>query len=72
MLLNVFGNKGIPLRKYWRMMYWMPKFKRMSPWPLPVEIPDSALELAKLALARISSVDLQSQVSVYQVGTAPF
>lgn len=66
-LLNVFGHRGIPLRKYWRMMYFMPKFKRLSPWPLPVDVPDDVLELAKLAIERICSVDLQSEVSVYQV-----
>ena len=37
MLLNIFGKRGYPLRKYWRMMYWMPKFKNASPFPLDNE-----------------------------------
>lgn len=37
MLLNIFGKRGYPLRKYWRMMYWMPKFKNSSPFPLDTE-----------------------------------
>nr|AAF01220.1 ECSIT [Drosophila melanogaster] len=53
MLLNVFGRQGHPLRKYWRMMYWMPKFKNLSPWPLPDPVPDDTLEMAKLALERM-------------------
>ncbi|XP_055534075.1 evolutionarily conserved signaling intermediate in Toll pathway, mitochondrial [Wyeomyia smithii] len=65
MLINVFGKKGHPVRKYWRMMYWMPKFKNLSPWPLPNPVPDESLELAKLAVERMCSVDLKSQISLF-------
>lgn len=67
MLVNVFGKKGHAVRKYWRMMYWMPKFKNQSPWPVPNPVPDDSLELARLALQRIGSVDLQMRIEVYQV-----
>lgn len=66
MLVNVFGRKGHPVRKFWRMMYWMPKFKNLSPWLLPNPVPDEILELAKLAVERMCSVDIQSTVSIYQ------
>ncbi|XP_017016774.1 evolutionarily conserved signaling intermediate in Toll pathway, mitochondrial [Drosophila kikkawai] len=66
MLLNVFGRQGHPLRKYWRMMYWMPKFKNLSPWPLPDPVPDDTLEIAKLAVERMCTVDLRSKVTVFQ------
>ncbi|KRT81824.1 hypothetical protein AMK59_6248, partial [Oryctes borbonicus] len=66
MLLNIFGRRGYPLRKYWRMMYWMPKFRNLSPWPVPNPPPNDAFELAQLAIARICSVDLQSKVTIYQ------
>ncbi|KAJ3650243.1 hypothetical protein Zmor_021941 [Zophobas morio] len=66
LLSNIFGNRGFPLRKYWRMMYWMPKFKNSSPWPVPSPLPDNIYELAKYAIQRISSVDVQSQITVYQ------
>lgn len=69
MLLNIFGRRGHPLRKYWRMMYWMPKFKHLSPWPIPNPLPNDAYELARIAVARICSVDLQSKVTIYQVCT---
>lgn len=63
-LLNTFGKRGYPLRKFWRMMYWMPKFKNLSPWPLPNPLPDDSLELAKIAIRRIMSVDLKTEISV--------
>lgn len=65
MLLNVFGRRGHPLRKYWRMMYWMPKFRNLSPWPVPNPPPNEIFELAKMAISRICSVDVQSEISVY-------
>ncbi|XP_017776268.1 PREDICTED: evolutionarily conserved signaling intermediate in Toll pathway, mitochondrial [Nicrophorus vespilloides] len=64
-LLNIFGKRGYPLRKFWRMMYWMPKFKNLSPWPVPNPPPNDSFELAKLAIARISSIDIQSQMTIY-------
>lgn len=67
MLLNIFGRRGIPLRKFWRMMYWMPKFKNLSPWYLPDELPKDTLELAFLAIQRITSVDAETRVDVWQV-----
>ncbi|KAJ0177254.1 hypothetical protein K1T71_007263 [Dendrolimus kikuchii] len=66
MLLNIFGKRGIPLRKFWRMMYWMPKFRNLSPWYLPDELPNDVLELAKLAVARITSVDPVMKIDVWQ------
>lgn len=66
MLLNIFGRRGHPVRKFWRMMYWMPKFKNLSPWIVPNPPPDEAFELAKLALERMCSVDLLSKISIYQ------
>lgn len=67
MLLNIFGRRGIALRKFWRMMYWMPKFKNLSPWYLPDELPADTLELAKLAIERITSVDPGMKINVWQV-----
>ena len=65
MLINIFGRKGHPVRKFWRMMYWMPKFKNLSPWLLPNPVPDETLELAKIAVERMCTVDLQAKVSVF-------
>lgn len=66
MLLNIFGRQGHPLRKYWRMMYWMPKFKNLSPWPLPNPVPDDTLTVAKLAVERMCTVDARSQVTIFE------
>lgn len=52
-ILNVFGKYATPYKRYCRMMYWMPKFKNLSPWPLPDELPNDALELAKLAIKQV-------------------
>lgn len=65
MLLNIFGRRGHPVRKFWRMMYWMPKFKNLTPWPVPNPPPNEPLELAKLALERMCSVDLQSKIDIF-------
>lgn len=70
-LLNIFGKRGYPLRKYWRMMYWMPKFKNRSPWPIPDPLPDDVFELAKCAIERISSADETSIVSVFYTADIP-
>lgn len=48
------------------MMYWMPKFKNLSPWVVPNPPPNDAFELAQLAVERMCSVDLESKISVYQ------
>ncbi|KAL7290258.1 hypothetical protein TKK_0015960 [Trichogramma kaykai] len=65
-LLNIFGQNGIPLEKFWKMMYWMPKFRNLNPWPVPKPLPNDPLELAKLAMIKISSVDVESSISVHQ------
>lgn len=67
MLLNIFGARGIPLRKFWRMMYWMPKFRNLSPWYLPEQLPNDTTELAKLAIQRITSVDPDTKIEIWQV-----
>lgn len=62
-----FGRRTHPMRKFQRMLYWMPKFKNLSPWPLPDPLPDSSLELAKLAMQRITSTDLQTKITCFNV-----
>merc|ERR1712059_21992 len=63
-ILNIFGKYSTPYKRYCRMMYWMPKFKNISPFPLPNELPREAVELAKLAIKQITSVDPLTEVSV--------
>jgi len=70
-ILNVFGKYATPYKRYCRMMYWMPKFKNLSPWPLPDELPNEAMELAKLAIKQITSVDPTTQLDVFNTADIP-
>lgn len=65
-LRNTFGKQSHPVRKFGRMMYWMPKFKNASPWSLPHIVPNDAFELAKMAVARMCTVDPSSSITIYQ------
>jgi len=65
MILNIFGKISDPMKTYARMMYWLPKLKNISPWLLPDNLPDDALELAKLGIAQITSVDRLTKIEVY-------
>lgn len=51
--------------KLWRMMYWLPKFKYLSPWLLPDPVPDDTFALAQLAVKQMCSIDVQSVVDAY-------
>lgn len=66
LLVKRFGTRGYPVRRYWRMMYWMPKFNNLSPWPIPKPAPNDPYELALLAIKRICSIDIESEVKVYE------
>lgn len=48
------------------MMYWMPKFKNLSPWLVPNPPPNEAFDLARLAIERMCSIDLESKIDIYQ------
>jgi len=65
LILSITGLDSGPMRKYARMRYWQSKFKNTSPFPLPLEMPNDALELAKLAIQRITSVDRATEIKVY-------
>lgn len=66
MLLNIFGKHGLPLKKFWRMMYWMPKFANLNPWPCPRPAPKDPRVLARLAMNKISSVDVQTKITDFE------
>ncbi|QQP39890.1 Evolutionarily conserved signaling intermediate in Toll pathway_ mitochondrial, partial [Caligus rogercresseyi] len=71
MITNIFSIYSSPMKKYSRMAYWMPKFKNASPWPLPFDLPRDNVELAKLAIERITSVDRFTKISVYEAEEIP-
>jgi len=70
-VLNIFGKYSTPYKRYCRMMYWMPKFKNLSPWPLPDDLPDEAIELAKLAIKQITSVDPTTRLQIIDTADIP-
>ncbi|XP_047343286.1 evolutionarily conserved signaling intermediate in Toll pathway, mitochondrial [Vespa velutina] len=65
-LLNIFGKHGRPLKKLWRMLYWMPKFKNLNPWPVPIPVPTDPKILARIAIQKISSVDVTTLISEFE------
>lgn len=65
MVLDTFGFHSEVFKKLARMMYWMPKFKHMSPFPLPNPVPRDPYELAQLAIRRMC-VDIQSIITVHR------
>lgn len=65
MVLDTFGFHSEVFKKLARMMYWMPKFKHMSPFPLPNPVPRDPYELAQLAIKRMC-VDIQTSVTVHR------
>lgn len=69
LLAVIFGKRSHPMYKYWRMMYWMPKIKHLSPWLLPSPVPDDAFELAKLAVRQMCTVDVESVVEIFNTET---
>lgn len=66
LLMQIFGTKGHPVRKYQRLMYWFPKFKHANPYPVPHQLPEDPVDLAKFSLKRIAD-DLSAKITVYQM-----
>ena len=67
MLMMISGDKSHSFRKFRRHLYWTRKFSNLNPFPVPREMPDDDLQLALLALKRIS-VDLENEITVWKVG----
>lgn len=66
LLVQIFGEKGHPMRKFQRIMYWFPKFKHVNPYPVPHQLPEDPLDLARFSLKRIAD-DLDANITVYQM-----
>ncbi|XP_072458374.1 evolutionarily conserved signaling intermediate in Toll pathway, mitochondrial isoform X4 [Notamacropus eugenii] len=66
LLLQVFGHKSHPMLKYLRLMYWLPRFKNINPFPVPRPLPNDPIDLARHGLERIAA-DLSARVTVYQM-----
>ncbi|XP_023279600.1 evolutionarily conserved signaling intermediate in Toll pathway, mitochondrial isoform X1 [Seriola lalandi dorsalis] len=66
LLVQIFGEKSHPMRKYQRIMYWFPKFKHINPFPVPQQLPEDPVDLARFSLRRIAN-DLDAKVTIYQL-----
>ncbi|KAJ8405775.1 hypothetical protein AAFF_G00312120 [Aldrovandia affinis] len=66
LLVQIFGEKSHPMRKFQRLMYWFPRFKDMNPFPIPHQLPQDPLDLARFSLSRIAN-DLDAKVTVHQM-----
>ncbi|XP_015263028.1 PREDICTED: evolutionarily conserved signaling intermediate in Toll pathway, mitochondrial [Gekko japonicus] len=66
LLLQIFGDKSHPVRKYQRILYWFPKFKHVNPHPVPDPLPQDPVDLARLSLQRMAA-DLDARVTAYQL-----
>ncbi|XP_034532479.1 evolutionarily conserved signaling intermediate in Toll pathway, mitochondrial [Notolabrus celidotus] len=66
LLVQIFGEKSHPMRKYQRLMYWFPKFKNLNPFPVPHQLPEDPVDLARFSLNRIAH-DRDAQITVYQL-----
>lgn len=70
-LLNIFGQRCHVIKKFYRMVYWMPKFRYLNPWRVPKPEPTDPCELAHLAIKKISSIDFQATISEYRTKDIP-
>lgn len=66
LLVQIFGEKSHPIRKYQRIIYWFPKFQNINPFPVPKQLPEDPVDLARFSLTRIAN-DLDAKVTVYQL-----
>ncbi|XP_041634801.1 evolutionarily conserved signaling intermediate in Toll pathway, mitochondrial [Cheilinus undulatus] len=66
LLIQIFGEKSHPVRKYQRIMYWFPRFKNVNPFPVPHELPEDPVDLARFSLNRIAN-DWDAEITVYQL-----
>ncbi|MED6269569.1 hypothetical protein CHARACLAT_000768 [Characodon lateralis] len=71
LLVQIFGEKSHPMRKYQRIMYWFPKFKYINPFPIPQPLPEDPVDLARLSLTRIAN-DLDARITIYQLPCTDF
>ena len=68
LLIQIFGRKSYPMLKFVRMKLWFSRFKNINPFPLPRDLPQDPVDLAKLGLRHMEP-NLSARVTIYQVST---
>lgn len=66
LLLQIFGRKSYPMLKFLRMKLWFSRFKNINPFPVPRDLPQDPVELARLGLRHMEP-DLSARVTIYQM-----
>ncbi|XP_032483506.1 evolutionarily conserved signaling intermediate in Toll pathway, mitochondrial isoform X2 [Phocoena sinus] len=66
LLTQIFGRKSYPMLKFVRMKLWFTRFKNINPFPVPRDLPQDPVDLARLALRHMEP-DLSARVTVYQM-----
>ncbi|XP_046493516.1 evolutionarily conserved signaling intermediate in Toll pathway, mitochondrial isoform X3 [Equus quagga] len=66
LLLQIFGRKSYPMLKFVRMKLWFSRFKNINPFPVPRDLPQDPVELARLGLRHMEP-DLSARVTIYQM-----
>ncbi|XP_006905902.1 evolutionarily conserved signaling intermediate in Toll pathway, mitochondrial [Pteropus alecto] len=66
LLLQIFGRKSYPMLKFVRMRLWFSGFKNVNPFPMPQDLPQDPVDLARLGLRHMEP-DLSARVTVYQM-----
>ncbi|XP_076977846.1 evolutionarily conserved signaling intermediate in Toll pathway, mitochondrial [Tamandua tetradactyla] len=66
LLIQIFGRKSYPMLKFLRMRLWFSRFKNINPFPVPRDLPQDPVDLAKLGLRHMEP-DLSARVTVYQM-----
>ncbi|XP_036987266.2 evolutionarily conserved signaling intermediate in Toll pathway, mitochondrial isoform X2 [Artibeus jamaicensis] len=66
LLIQIFGHKSYPMLKFVRMRLWFSRFKNINPFPVPRDLPQDPVDLAKLGLRHIEP-DLSARVTIYQM-----
>lgn len=71
MIISIFGDKNLVIKKCWSIFYWFPKFSQLNPWPVPRPIPLDPKELAKFAITKMSRVDVQANTIIFKTKDVP-
>ncbi|XP_021499512.1 evolutionarily conserved signaling intermediate in Toll pathway, mitochondrial [Meriones unguiculatus] len=66
LLIQIFGRQSHPMLKFLRMKLWFTRFKNINPYPVPQDLPQDPLDLAKLGLRHMEP-DLSAKITVYQM-----
>ncbi|ELV14291.1 Evolutionarily conserved signaling intermediate in Toll pathway, mitochondrial [Tupaia chinensis] len=66
LLVQIFGRRSYPMLKFLRMKLWLTRFKNINPFPVPHELPQDPVDLARLGLQHMEP-DLSARVTVYQM-----